>query len=226
MAPSAAIRDRLNFGPDTRPEGTPRDDGARRPAGSADPSNASRTPPCSRAAAATSTISRVRAGTLHAAILRSPHAHAVIRSIDTARRARALPGVAAVLTGAEVTALSASLAGRRPRAGPVLADRRRSRALCRRAGRGGGGERPLSRRGRAGTDRGRLRAAAMRWSIRIAALDGNRAAAARGLGSNVASDRTFRYGDPESAFATAARTASPSTCAIRAIPARRSRPTA
>src|SRR5437016_7536721 len=41
------------------------------------------------------------AGMLHAAILRSPHAHARIKSIDTSR-AEKLPGVAAVLTGKEV----------------------------------------------------------------------------------------------------------------------------
>ncbi len=40
-------------------------------------------------------------GALWAAFVRSPHAHALIRSIDT-RAARALPGVAAVLTGADV----------------------------------------------------------------------------------------------------------------------------
>ncbi len=40
-------------------------------------------------------------GLLHAAILRSPHAHARIRAIDTAA-ARAIPGVVAVLTGADV----------------------------------------------------------------------------------------------------------------------------
>ncbi|MGY1690591.1 xanthine dehydrogenase family protein molybdopterin-binding subunit [Geodermatophilus sp. SYSU D01105] len=39
-------------------------------------------------------------GMLHAAVLRSPHAHARIVSIDTSR-ARALPGVFAVLTGEE-----------------------------------------------------------------------------------------------------------------------------
>ncbi len=39
-------------------------------------------------------------GMLHAAVLRSPHAHARIRSIDTSA-ARALPGVVAVLTGEE-----------------------------------------------------------------------------------------------------------------------------
>src|SRR3954462_15713734 len=50
----------------------------------------------------------VRPGTLHAAVLRSPHAHAVIRSIktDAARRA---PGVYAIVTGAEVMALSSPL---------------------------------------------------------------------------------------------------------------------
>jgi 2-furoyl-CoA dehydrogenase large subunit len=47
----------------------------------------------------------VRAGTLHAAVLRSPHAHADILSIDTAA-AEAQPGVAAVLTGADVKAVT------------------------------------------------------------------------------------------------------------------------
>ncbi len=42
-------------------------------------------------------------GLLHAAILRSPHAHARITRID-ATAARALPGVVAVLTGADVNA--------------------------------------------------------------------------------------------------------------------------
>jgi carbon-monoxide dehydrogenase large subunit len=42
-------------------------------------------------------------GQAYAFILRSPHAHAVIRSIDTAA-ARGMPGVLAVLTGADVTA--------------------------------------------------------------------------------------------------------------------------
>jgi 2-furoyl-CoA dehydrogenase large subunit len=43
----------------------------------------------------------VRPGTLHAAILRSPHAHAEIAGIDVAE-ALAAPGVAAVLTGADI----------------------------------------------------------------------------------------------------------------------------
>jgi len=46
-----------------------------------------------------------RAGTAHAAILRSPHAHAEIVSIDTAA-AEALPGVIAVMTGDDVKEMS------------------------------------------------------------------------------------------------------------------------
>ena len=44
-------------------------------------------------------------GMLHAAVLRSPHAHARIRSID-ARPALAYPGVTAVITGADAARLS------------------------------------------------------------------------------------------------------------------------
>ena len=47
----------------------------------------------------------VPAGALHAAILRSPHPHADIRAIN-AEAALALPGVAAVVTGAQVKALT------------------------------------------------------------------------------------------------------------------------
>lgn len=47
-------------------------------------------------------------GTLHAAILRSPHAHAEIEAIDTAAALRA-PGVAAVLTGEDIARLTSSM---------------------------------------------------------------------------------------------------------------------
>src|ERR1700743_3630526 len=50
----------------------------------------------------------VRPGTLHAAILRSPHAHADIVSIETSVAKRAA-GVVAVLDGGDVKALPASL---------------------------------------------------------------------------------------------------------------------
>jgi carbon-monoxide dehydrogenase large subunit len=44
-------------------------------------------------------------GMLHAAVLRSPYAHARIRSIDTAR-ARSMPGVVAVWTGADLASVN------------------------------------------------------------------------------------------------------------------------
>ena len=44
-------------------------------------------------------------GMLHAAVLRSPHPHAVIARIDTSR-ARALPGVFAVVTGEDAKTLT------------------------------------------------------------------------------------------------------------------------
>jgi CO/xanthine dehydrogenase Mo-binding subunit len=47
-------------------------------------------------------------GMLHAAALRSPHAHARIKSIDVSR-ARALPGVAAVMTGADVAKVTGAM---------------------------------------------------------------------------------------------------------------------
>ncbi|MBK17899.1 MAG: carbon monoxide dehydrogenase [Rhodospirillaceae bacterium] len=46
-----------------------------------------------------------RAGTQHAAILRSPHAHAKIISVDTSR-AEKMPGVTAVMTGDDVREMS------------------------------------------------------------------------------------------------------------------------
>src|ERR1700712_1086695 len=50
----------------------------------------------------------VRPGTLHAAILRSPHAHADIVAIESQAANRA-PGVVAVLAGDDIKALTASL---------------------------------------------------------------------------------------------------------------------
>ena len=44
-------------------------------------------------------------GTLQAHVVRSPHAHAVIRRIDVAK-ALALPGVAAVITGDDIAKLT------------------------------------------------------------------------------------------------------------------------
>src|SRR5262249_10153352 len=57
------------------------------------------------------------AGALHVAFLRSPFAHALLRAVD-ASAARAMPGVRAVLTGADVRP---ARLGRRLQDWPVLA---------------------------------------------------------------------------------------------------------
>ena len=144
----------------------------------------------------------IRSGTLHAAILRSSHAHAKIRTIDAAA-ARKAQGVAAVITGADVRAVSASLVAgvRAPiECWPIAVDRVRyvgepvavvlaaSRYLAEDALElVNVGYEPLP----AIVDP-------------LAALDSKHPALHEGLGSNIASERSFRYGDPEHAFARAA----------------------
>jgi CO/xanthine dehydrogenase Mo-binding subunit len=59
-------------------------------------------------------------GMLHAKVLRSPHAHARIRAIDTSQAA-ALPGVAAIVTGADAVALPDPYYGVAIRDQPVIA---------------------------------------------------------------------------------------------------------
>ncbi|MGH6994290.1 MAG: xanthine dehydrogenase family protein molybdopterin-binding subunit [Stellaceae bacterium] len=137
-------------------------------------------------------------GTLHAAILRSPHAHAEIRAIRT-EAARQAPGVAAVITADEVTTLSASLtvgvkapiecwpiaAGRVRYVGePVAVVVARDRYLAEDA-----------------LELIEVDYAPLDALIDpLAALDPARPLLHPGLGTNVASDRSFRYGDPETAF--------------------------
>jgi len=141
-------------------------------------------------------------GTFEAAILRSPHAHAEIEAIDCAA-ARAADGVAAVITGADVKALTSSLAvGIRaplecwpiavdcvryvgePVAIVVAADRYRAEDA--------------------------LDLIEVRYRQLPAVVDPLAAAAADApllhpaAKSNVVGERSFRYGDPESAFAAAA----------------------
>ena len=138
---------------------------------------------------------------LHMRVVRSPYAHAVLRDVDIAA-ALAAPGVAAVWTGRRhrrsaadrfsrpggrgAAPLSPAAAG----AGPA--------ALCRRAGRGGVRDRPLSRRGRRrpGRDRGRGAAAAARRQRR-------RRAASRPDISTEALVMRAEYGDVDAAFASA-----------------------
>jgi len=133
----------------------------------------------------------VGAGTLHAAILRSPHAHAEILAVDTAR-AMAMPGVACVLTGEEArrwtrpfTAAIKSpvtywcLATKQvryqgePVAVVVAGDRYRAEDA--------------------------LEAVDVTYRPLPVTLDPRAAA-----GNHVVSDRRFRYGDPDAAFAAAA----------------------
>ncbi len=144
----------------------------------------------------------VRVGTLHAAILRSPHAHAKIVAVRTAA-ASAAPGVAAVVIGADVTAHAASLVVgvRAPiECWPIAVDRVRYV-----------GE-PVA-----------VVVAASRYEAEdavdlievdyetlppvtdpVAALDAGAPVLHEGLRGNLASDRSFHYGDPGRAFADAA----------------------
>ena len=145
----------------------------------------------------------VRPGTLHAAILRSSHAHAKIRAIHI-EAAQQAPGVAAVITAAEVTALSASLVVgvKAPiECWPIAVDRARyvgepvavvvanNRYLAEDA-----------------LDLIEVDYAPLPAIVDpLAALDSKQPVLHEGLGSNLASDRSFRYGDPERAFAEATR---------------------
>jgi 2-furoyl-CoA dehydrogenase large subunit len=145
----------------------------------------------------------VRPDTLHAAVLRSPHAHATIRSIAI-ETARAAPGVAAVITAADVMAHSASLlvGVKAPiQCWPVAHDRVRyvgepvavvvatDRYLAEDA-----------------LDLIEIDYAPLRPVMDVqSALDPAQPALHDGLAGNVASDRSFRYGDPERAFGDAAR---------------------
>lgn len=145
----------------------------------------------------------VRPDTLHAAILRSPHAHAVIHAIR-ADLAKAAQGVAAIVTGAEVRALSSSLVVgvKAPiECWPIAVDRVRYV-----------GEPVVVA---VATDRYLAEDALDLVEVDyeplpavvdpLAALDPAAPVLHKELRSNVASERSFRYGDPESAFAEAAR---------------------
>lgn len=145
----------------------------------------------------------VKPGTLHAAILRSPHAHARITAIR-AEAAREAPGVAVVLTGADVTKMSASLvvgvkapidcwpiAVERVRyvGEPVAVVVATNRYLAEDA-----------------LDLIEVDYEPLAANVDpLAALDPAQPILHDGLRSNVASERSFRYGDPERAFADAAR---------------------
>ena len=141
-------------------------------------------------------------GTLHAAILRSPHAHADIVSIEMSA-AKGAHGVVAVLDGADVKALTASLVVgvKAPvECWPIAVGRVRYV-----------GE-PVAIV--VATDRYLAEDAAdlieVQYQARspvvdpVAALGPDAPVLHDGFVGNVASDRIFRYGNPEQAFASAA----------------------
>ena len=145
----------------------------------------------------------VRPGTLHAAFLRSPHAHADIVSIDLSS-ARKASGVVAVLKGDDIKALTTSLVVgvKAPvECWPIAVGRVRYV-----------GE-PIAIV--VATDRYLAEDAIdlidVRYEVRSAVVDPLAALRADapilhdGFAGNVASDRSFRYGDPEQAFASAPR---------------------
>src|SRR2546428_1218888 len=105
----------------------------------------------------------------HAAIVRSPHAHARILDVD-ARRATALPGVVAVLTIADLPECAAAVPSlvTSPRFRPYVLPRRRG------GGRGGRGRRLSRRRRRRGVGRS-VRGAAGGWRLPGPAPRGGRA---------------------------------------------------
>lgn len=148
----------------------------------------------------------VKPGTLHAAIVRSPQAHAELGAIDVSA-ALALDGVRAVLTGEDLPAWSRpfivgvkapmehwALARERVRyvGEPVAVVVAESRALA-----------------EDGAERIKVEYRPLRAVTSIAAaLAGDAPVLHAKLDSNVVSDRHFRYGDPEAAFAQAAHTVS------------------
>ena len=143
----------------------------------------------------------VHPGTLHAAFLRSPHAHADILSIDASQAMRA-PGVVTVLHGEDIKALTSSL---------VVGVKAPVECWPMAVGRVRYVGEPVAIV--VATDRYRAEDAVdlidVRYAVRPAVVDPRAALTPEapvlhdGFGGNVASDRSFRYGDPESAFATA-----------------------
>ena len=143
-----------------------------------------------------------RPGTAHAAVLRSPHAHAEIVSLDAAV-ALSMPEVVTVLTGAEVAAWS------RPFIAGVKQPMRHYALAVDRVRYTGEPVAVVVAR-----DRYAAEDALERIEVEYRELDpvvDPVAAAAPGapllhrdVGSNVVSDRRLRYGDPDAAFANAA----------------------
>ena len=104
---------------------------------------------------------KVLPGMVHAAVLRSPHAYAIIRSIDTSKAA-ALPGVVQVVTSDDIPGLETIPPRQTERLDDMKSPRHpclghRQGLLCGPSGGGSHRREPLRRTGRAGADQGGLR---------------------------------------------------------------------
>ena len=145
----------------------------------------------------------VAAGGLHMAMLRSPHAHARIVAIDV-RAAAALPGVAAVLTGAEAAAASRPIRPLIPTAVP-LDDYCLAVDVARFAGEPVAAVAAVDR----ATAEDAVELIRVTWEPLPAAVDAEAGARGEGpllypsLGTNVVWHDTLTYGDVDAAFAAA-----------------------
>ena len=142
-----------------------------------------------------------RPGTAHAAVLRSPHAHAEIVSLDAAA-ALSMPEVVTVLTGAEVAAWS------RPFIAGVKQPMRHYALAVDRVRYTGEPVAVVVARDRYGAEDA-LERIEVEYRELDPVVDPVAAAAPdapllhRDVGSNVVSDRRLRYGDPDAVFASA-----------------------
>jgi len=143
----------------------------------------------------------VKPGTLHAAIVRSPHAHAAITRIDGSR-AEAAPGVRAVLTGADLADWSKPfVVGVKAQMAMWALARERVRYVGEPVAVVVADSRYLAE------DAADLLLVDYEQLAPVTTIDDAIESGApvlhEGVGSNVVSDRSFRYGDPEAAFAAA-----------------------
>jgi 2-furoyl-CoA dehydrogenase large subunit len=148
----------------------------------------------------------IRPGTLHAAILRSPHAHADILSIGTGAAA-ALPGVVAIVTGRDLARLTTPMV-----AGLKIAAENWPMAVER--------VRYVGEPVAIAVAENRYLAEDALDAIEIAykplpaivdpvaSMSEEAPVLHEKAGANLVSDRRFRYGEPEPAFAAAAHTIS------------------
>lgn len=144
----------------------------------------------------------VRPGTLAAAVLRSPYAHAQISRIDAAR-ALAMPGVRAVVTGADVEAWTSPF---------IVSVKQPMRHWCLAVDRVRYAGEPVA----VVVAEDRYLAEDALEAIEVdydelppvidpvAAAQPDASILHADVGSNVVSDRSYRYGDPDAAFAEAA----------------------